>query len=355
MDISNFKTGKIGHMALISFALLCGSLVTSCNSAIYDSEGDCLPHYRVGFCYDRNMKFADAFSHEVEAVTLYIVDNNGNIVWYNTDDGEPLTHKGYTMDVDIAPGCYSLLAWAGDSEQHSFEIGPAARSGHNELTAELIRKRDSDGKAVSEDRLSRLYHGYVSDVVFPEDEGQHSVTVPLTKNTNYIKVILQQVGGNPMNVNDLEVTITDDNGLMEWDNSLRQDEDITYRPWCMTPISASISPNDEDGADVGVGSVGTYTGVMVEFSTARLVEGHRDRARLTVRDHTSGKTVFSIKLIDFLLLVKGEYNRAMGDQEYLDRQDVFDLVFFLDEDHRWIKSAVFINSWKVVLDNVDFQ
>lgn len=337
-------------MAAMSLAMVCGLLASSCDDAIYDDEGDCTAHYRVAFRYDHNMKWADAFPHEVEAVTLHLIDADGNVVWQRTEDGEPLMHEGYLMDVDVAPGRYSLLAWAGDQDQHSFEIGPSARSGRTELTARLLRERSEAGEAVSKEKLSRLYHGHIADVEFPTNEGDHRVTVPLKKNTNYVKVVLQQIAGLPMETDGLEVTITDDNGMMEWDNSLRPEEVITYRPWAVTPISASISPDSGNGADLGTAS--TYTGLMAEFTTARLMEEHRETARLTVR--YKDKTVFSVKLIDFLLMVKGEYNREMSDQEYLDRQDAFDLVFFLDEGHRWTSATLFINSWRVVLQNIGF-
>ena len=43
----------------------------------------------------------------------------------------------------------------------------------------------------------------------------------------------------------------------------------------------------------------------------------------------------------------------MSDQEYLDRQDFYDLVFFIDENHKWQAASVFINSWRVVLSKTD--
>lgn len=350
MNISDLNIRKVGRRVTMSLALMCGLLGSSCDSSIYDDEGDCTAHYRVAFRYDHNMKWADAFPHEVEAVTLHLIDADGNVVWQRTEDGEPLMHEGYLMDVDVAPGRYTMMAWAGDQDQHSFEIGTTSRSGRTDLTARLLRERGEADEAVSKKKLSRLYHGHEADVVFPDSEGEHRMTVPLKKNTNYVKVVLQQVAGLPMETKDLEVTITDDNGMMEWDNSLRKDETITYRPWAVTQISASISPDSGDGE--GLGSASTYTGLMAEFSTARLVEEHKETARLTVK--YKGKEKFSVKLIDFLLMVKGEYNKDMGDQEYLDRQDTFDLVFFLDEGHEWLKTTIFINSWRVVLQNVGF-
>ena len=79
------------------------------------------------------------------------------------------------------------------------------------------------------------------------------------------------------------------------------------------------------------------------------------RDRLTVTDIVEGRKVFSIPLIDYALLVKGYYNRSMDDQEYLDRQDEYNMTFFLDEDDRWVNSFIYINSWKVVLQDSDLD
>ena len=43
----------------------------------------------------------------------------------------------------------------------------------------------------------------------------------------------------------------------------------------------------------------------------------------------------------------------MSDQEYLDRQDSYDLVFFLNERNEWLATSIYINSWRVVLSHAD--
>lgn len=52
-------------------------LLVSCDNAIYDDEGDCSVTYHLKFRYDMNMKFADAFTHEVKSVRLYAFNSNG--------------------------------------------------------------------------------------------------------------------------------------------------------------------------------------------------------------------------------------------------------------------------------------
>ena len=50
-----------------------------------------------------------------------------------------------------------------------------------------------------------------------------------------------------------------------------------------------------------------------------------------------------------MLMVKGEYNKSMSDQDYLDRQDDYTMTFFIDSENRWYTHAgIYINSWYVV-------
>lgn len=84
MDITLFVK-KMGVRLLGVMAL--GMALTACDNAIYDGEGDCSVNYRVRFRYDYNMKHADAFAHEVEAVTLYLIDGNGKVAWRRTRQG----------------------------------------------------------------------------------------------------------------------------------------------------------------------------------------------------------------------------------------------------------------------------
>ena len=97
-------------------AIVCALTLLGCDSVIYDGEGDCSVNYRVKFRYDMNLKFADAFAHEVESVTLYLLDGGGRVVWQRTESGEALGKEGYAMEVDVAPGTYDLLAWCGSTD-----------------------------------------------------------------------------------------------------------------------------------------------------------------------------------------------------------------------------------------------
>ena len=142
------------------------------------------------------------------------------------------------------------------------------------------------------------------------------------------------------------LTNTDTNGSMNWDNTLLPDEPVTFYAWHTDTGEAGMDTQSEE---TQTASRAAFSAAIAELTVPRLVKGQE--TRLAVTNKETGITVFSIPLIDYALLVKGFYNRDMDDQEYLDRQDVHDMVFFLDEDGRWLDAYIYINSWKVMLQN----
>lgn len=319
-----------------------GLMLASCDKLLFDDKvsDDCNPHYKVRFIYDMNMKFADAFPHEVNAVTLYVVDEHGDVVWHRTESGPQLKTGSYMMDVDIEPGKYTLMAWCGDGAYRDFII-PETRA-LEKLQCTLHRNPFHTGPVVTED-ISDLYHGKVDVAVFPDTYGEHIITLPLVKDTNDVNIVLQHLSGKPVDKDKFTFTLSDDNGKMDWDNSLMEDERITY-------IAHHVYSGTA-GVDVPqTRAITQVSACVAELTTARLVKGQD--MRVTVYND-EGEIVLSIPLIDYALLVKGSHHADMGDQEYLDRQDKYDLVFFLDDADRWINSFIYINSWKLLLQNND--
>ena len=179
-------------------------------------------------------------------------------------------------------------------------------------------------------------------------KGTYTFDVPLIKNTNNVRVVLQHLSGEPVDKDKFTFTIYDENGMMDWDNSLLPDEPITYYAWHTDSGEAGI---ESSILNQGISTRSVFSAAIAELTVARLVKGQN--SRLAVSNNETGEVVFSIPLIDYALLVKGFYNRDMDDQEYLDREDTYDMVFFLDEGDRWVDTHIYINSWKVVLQDTD--
>ena len=222
-----------------------------------------------------------------------------------------------------------------------------------DLHCKLNRYLDkATGVSYSNKDLHPLFHGSL-DVSLPanDDGGDYTYVMPLTKDTNVFRVVLQHLSGQDINVDDFTFSIEDRNGWIAHDNTLKEDVPLVYRAWS--------TYSGEAGVDIATGKESRVTTIVkvavAELTVSRLVL--RDwslysRPMLIIRT-TEGKLVASIPIIDYALLVKGNYNRKMSDQEYLDRQDEYNMTFFLDEQNQWINSVILINSWRVVLSNVD--
>ncbi len=343
----NLRNSGIGLTMVILVCLtLCG-----CDHSFFESEGDCdvvpdtvvhnMAYYQVHFKYDYNMSYTDAFAQEVQDVTLYLIDEEGQVVLQREESGSALAEEGYLMELnseEVQPGRYSLLAWCGTKDKGSFTVNNATLA--TELQCTLNRNYSSEGTAYVESDLDRLFHGYLEAQEFPEVAGTYSYTVSLTKNTNAFHVTLQHTSGSDVDVNQYNFSITDDNGLMDWDNNLIPDELITYYAWYTGAGTVELETR------------ATYTTALAELTTGRLVTGNSPH--LTVTEIETEEEIFSIPLLDYVLLAKDFYDSSMDNQEFLDREDEYDIVFFLDDGDRWMNDYIYINSWKVVLKNTGF-
>ena len=338
----------------LMMAVTLGSAVVSCDSILDEDDVDCSVEYRVKFKYDYNMKYADAFSREVSSVALYAFDDNGKLVYQKTEAGDVLAADGYSMAVDMEPGDYHLITWAGLSDEASFSV-PLITQGVSSLEElqckmDRIYSRAADGSAVVSSKLSSLWHGEVTKQSFTRAATQQVVTVPLVKNTNTIRVILQQMDGVTVDVDKFEFTITDDNGLMNYDNKLISDETLTYYPYYRAQggtVAGKSARAEGDGAAAEDDNISV---AIAQITVGRLVE--ENNPKLTITNTETGETVLSIPLVKYLLLTEAE-GHDMTNQEYLDRQDEYNMTFFLDESMKWINTRIIINDWVVRFNDMN--
>lgn len=326
-------------------------------------ESDCVASYNiVNFVYDYNMKFADAFDHEVKRVTLFAFDHDSGVLVKRIRTASADLDAGNGMVLDVEPGSYDLLVWAGEYDE-SFEIA-AGEEGVSTLADfdAYMRRSVEEGTAHVRDELESLYHGLISvSLPYASPSRPNYVTVPLKKDTNAVRVVLQQMSGEPVNADDFIFTITDGNGWLNSDNTLRGADPIIYHPHYLQTGSVDINKDPEDLHNPGSnpaqkpgkmpvqmpGSRSALTAALAEFSVGRLTTLTDPILHITRRD---GSTVLSVNIRDYALLVKGTANRDMSTQEYLDRQDEYNMTFFLDKDSKWLSTVVVINDWRIIFN-----
>ncbi|MBQ9462542.1 MAG: FimB/Mfa2 family fimbrial subunit [Bacteroidales bacterium] len=315
--------------------------LASCGRLIYDDAGSgdaC--RVSVRFKYDYNMKFADAFPNEVHSVTVFVFDpRSGALVTRASDVGKHLDGS-YSLSIPgLASGTYDLVAWCG-LEDSGFTVNvPATKQ-------ELICRLNTLTKA--SDYLDRdpgaLYYGYADKVqldVLPAGAA-NNVVIDLIKNTNSVRVMLQALNmGAQLNPDEYDFIISDDNALLDWKDEVSSPVSVDYLPWDKRMGTVEYDDNNN-----------YLSATIAEFTTNRLFKKDKNKVMLAVVDKVTGEKVINIPIVDYFLLVKGNYNRQMGDQEYLDRQDDYQITFFLDNTRGWsIAAGIFINGWHVVLQD----
>ena len=327
---------------------LAAVLLCSACGSVFDDEGDCDPRYFVRFVYDMNMLRVDAFASQVSSVDLYVFDaESGAYVTHLSDKGEALASGSYRMPLNLAPGKYDLIAWCGlaDNGEDFTVAQTVAQPG--DLKCAMARSRDEKG-AYSKRNLHALFHGSLS-VELPDAEGEHVYTVKLTKDTNNINLSLNHTAG-PLDPDRFEVTMTDENGLMAHDNSLLTDEQIEYRPWSLRSGTLDVTTSRADALDDDEDDSNQGSYLKAEISTARLMADHD--CRINIVDKEQGKVVFSIPLVQWALLLRSDNHASMGDQEYLDREDEYNLMVFLTDNagstDGWMAMEIVINGWHII-------
>ena len=298
----NNITRSIGALALLGLA--------ACDYIHDDSLPLC--EYRLRFVYDYNMKYADAFQHEVTKAALFICDDKGTYLSRKDIEGDELKANNIRMDLD--PGTYQLLTWAG-LDEGSYEW-PELTPGTS--TIEDIRVRTHRGAdATQPNELEPLWHALDTLVITGDQHEEKEIS--LAKNTNKLRVVLQDTEGYSMDVKDFTFQIVADNGYMDYDNRLLDDPAITYTPYYAKSI-------DIAGGDTINGKPANQYVAVAELNTMRLMD--KKNYRLIVRHKDWEEDVLNVNLCNYLLLTQME-GHDISAQEYLDRQDEYSIVFFL--------------------------
>lgn len=300
---------------------------------------DATVSYKVRFDDSYNMNYADAFSSEIKSLTLFVLDSNSkSLIWtYDETDQEKLKTNNYTIDLPLTPGSYDLVAWCGISGSDpvpSFALATTPeleKTSIDQLKTKLsVGKEGADNVIVHSDPLTELHHGILREQVLTKHDT--TLVVPLVRNTNNVRVVLQRIDGTDLDASDFDFCVEASNGLMDYDNQLLKDSQRKY-----------LAHNKTNKAGTNNGTV-----VLAEMSLARMVLDQNMRLKATYKD----KSLLNIPLIKYALLVKGYYYDTMDDQEFLDRQNDWNFIFFLNENNQWEQSNLYINDWHVILNDL---
>ena len=244
------------------------------SSCIYEDEIPC--PCEVHFVYDYNMEFADAFPSQVNDLILFVFDADGRFITSYQDSGDHLD-ANYRMSLQLEPGHYQLIAWAGLQENPDcYQLTSELESGTSII--DNLQLYLNTKTTTYEQYLGNLWHGMLADFEVKAYEPS-SGTISLTKDVKRFKILLQDATGSTLEKDDYHFSIVAANHKLGYDNRLLECEEMTYLPY-----SQDINTIENEGNDI-------YA-LVAEMATLRLTDTLS--ARFIVRDEKEQTDIFNI-------------------------------------------------------------
>ena len=368
------KNGRRGILPLLLGVLMLTVATTGCEP-IFESLGDCEGGVRLRFVYEYHMmRNANAFPGYVDCVTVYVFDTAGNYVTQYTETSDVLQDENYRMELSLDTGSYNLVAYGGLAcSNPRFNISPdwndPTVTGGNQKDIKVSVPLDATGVSDKqlhnlEERTGGLFYGVLPLTITRDDvekPGYREETVEMMNDVNNIQVILQELDDPyTLDIADFDIRIIDDNFVLNSENKVVEigeynDFQPYYRPYATeNRVMGYVDYVPSNGAHLEGDEERPVQVACAEFSTSRLITGHASSARLVITQKSTGEKIADLPLITYLLAIRGFGDSWIkSDQEFLDRQNRWNLMLFLQHGV-WYNVRIMVNSWVVRLNDADF-
>lgn len=366
------------------FKLVCFSAIalTTMSSCIKEDMDDCPPaisKVALQFDYTYNVKQADAFAAEVKNINVYAFDENGKFFDSYIESREKF-ETGHTMEITgLKDGKYTFVCLARDrqvmsrAEDDEMEFSFASLTPGVSTIDDLTERMGKDnGEEIKNDKEFAALYTAKTQVDFQRlnqngNEGTVvTSTLSLMKCTKTYRIVLlpyenDQADFKPEN---FDVRIEGSAAWLDHKGEKVKNEKITYLPYNMERRA------NYDGAHTEVNEEPVDQALIYDLSSSRMFERQNDRRvvrdgdknnyddkRIIItdlRDKDNPIELFNHSLPWFLALCGEKVNQNWDDQEYLDREDHYVLMFFVSDkrDYNMI-TKVNVNGWNVNIKDTE--
>ncbi len=366
------------------FKLVCFSAIalTTMSSCIKEDMDDCPPaisKVALQFDYTYNVKQADAFAAEVKNINVYAFDENGKFFDSYIESREKF-ETGHTMEITgLKDGKYTFVCLARDrqvmsrAEDDEMEFSFASLTPGVSTIDDLTERMGKDnGEEIKNDKEFAALYTAKTQVDFQRlnQKGNEGTvvtsTLSLMKCTKTYRIVLlpyenDQADFKPEN---FDVRIEGSAAWLDHKGEKVKDERITYLPYNMERRA------NYDGAHTEVNEEPVDQALIYDLSSSRMFERQNDRRvvrdgdknnyddkRIIItdlRDKDHPIELFNHSLPWFLALCGEKVNPNWDDQEYLDREDHYVLMFYVSDkrDYNMI-TKVNVNGWNVNIKDTE--
>lgn len=366
------------------FKLVCFSAIalTTMSSCIKEDMDDCPPaisKVALQFDYTYNVKQADAFAAEVKNINVYAFDENGKFFDSYIESREKF-ETGHTMEITgLKDGKYTFVCLARDrqvmsrAEDDEMEFSFASLTPGVSTIDDLTERMGKDnGEEIKNDKEFAALYTAKTQVDFQRlnQKGNEGTvvtsTLSLMKCTKTYRIVLlpyenDQADFKPEN---FDVRIEGSSAWLDHKGEKVKNERITYLPYNMERRA------NYDGAHTEVNEEPVDQALIYNLSSSRMFERQNDRRvvrdgdknnyddkRIIItdlRDKDNPIELFNHSLPWFLALCGEKVNPNWDDQEYLDREDHYVLMFYVSDkrDYNMI-TKVNVNGWNVNIKDTE--
>lgn len=366
------------------FKLVCFSAIalTTMSSCIKEDMDDCPPaisKVALQFDYTYNVKQADAFAAEVKNINVYAFDENGKFFDSYIESREKF-ETGHTMEITgLKDGKYTFVCLARDrqvmsrAEDDEMEFSFASLTPGVSTIDDLTERMGKDnGEEIKNDKEFAALYTAKTQVDFQRlnqngNEGTVvTSTLSLMKCTKTYRIVLlpyenDQADFKPEN---FDVRIEGSAAWLDHKGEKVKNEKITYLPYNMERRA------NYDGAHTEVNEEPVDQALIYDLSSSRMFERQSDRRAVRdgdknnyddkriiitdLRDKDNPIELFNHSLPWFLALCGEKVNQNWDDQEYLDREDHYVLMFYVSDkrDYNMI-TKVNVNGWNVNIKDTE--
>lgn len=202
------------------------SAVTALSGSCIKETGwdKCPSDLRIVFEYTHNSDGADRFTRDVNSVSLYFYDADGNNAFaqkYAVSEME----NGNTVNInaDLPDGNYTVVAW-GNADESEFNL-----SGTGTLTGMRLDIKTNGNGEVSGNSID-LFHGIAT---FAYSKNANAArTISMIRNTNDVKLLISglSTADQLTRASEYSFRIVGTNGSLAYDNSSSATSPTTYAP-----------------------------------------------------------------------------------------------------------------------------
>lgn len=317
--------------------LMLSVLAISCSFVEEDMSScpTCPKGFWLQLVYSYNMLDVDAADKQVKQASVFIFNENGQFQDRQDFDSTALKSNGYRVKIEgISAGNHRILVWGGLNDAH-YRVSPPV-SGDNVLAGYTLNL-SADYENVVNSRCMPLFYG-LTDKVEYDGDSYVVQSVSLVKDTKRLSCLIVDEHGDVM-PNDYSIVVESTNGVLDSNNGIAGNGVVAYLPYYADTVNVTSADKH------------SFRAAKYELNTLRFMKG--DNCRLIIKTNSSQREILDISLCE-LLMKSAPFYQGWSEQEYLDRQDYYTLIFYLDMHHS--VTTISVNGWILRLnDNVELR